>query len=99
MEKELLDIVSEWFDKYVVFISTVSAIADIAIFYVFYVHVRNLFWKKVELSCGSFKIRQMHFTVQNVTNVVSLRYYNGGVVPDDVRKEILKVTCPKTKDL
>lgn len=92
------DTVINWFDSYVVFISTVRAMANIAIFYVFYTDVRKLFWRKVELSCGSFKIRQKHFTVQNVTNVVSLRYYGGGLVPDDVRKEILKATCPKIKE-
>jgi hypothetical protein len=41
----------------------------------------------------------MHFTVQSVTNVVSLKYYDGGLVPDEVRKEILKVTCPKIKEV
>lgn len=92
------DTVINWFDSYVVFISAVRAMANIAIFYVFYTDVRKLFWRKVELSCGTFKIRQKHFTVQNVTNVVSLRYYGGGLVPDDVRKEILKVTCPKIKE-
>lgn len=92
------DTVINWFDSYVVFISTVRAMANIAIFYVFYTDVRKLFWRKVELSCGTFKIRQKHFTVQNVTNVVSLRYYGGGLVPDDVRKEILKATCPKIKE-
>ncbi|MBE6328908.1 MAG: hypothetical protein E7072_02160 [Bacteroidales bacterium] len=92
------DTIVNWFDSYVVFISAVRAMANIAIFYVFYTDVRKLFWRKVELSCGTFKIRQKHFTVQNVTNVVSLRYYGGGLVPDDVRKEILKATCPKVKE-
>lgn len=92
------DTIVNWFDSYVVFISAVRAMANIAIFYVFYTDVRKLFWRKVELSCGTFKIRQKHFTVQNVTNVVSLRYYGGGLVPDDVRKEILKATCPKIKE-
>jgi hypothetical protein len=99
MEKEFFDLISEWFRSYVVFISAVSAMADIAIFYVFYTNVCKLFWKKVKLSCGTFKIRNKDFTVQNVTNVVSLHYYGGGVVPDDVRKEILKATCPKVKEV
>jgi hypothetical protein len=99
MEKDFFDVVSELFKNYVVFISAVSAMANIAIFYVFYTNIRKLFWRKVELSCGTFKIRQMHFTVQNVTNVVSLKYYDGGLVPDEVRKEILKVTCPKIKEV
>lgn len=85
------------FDSYLVFISTVKALSNIAIFYVFYTNVRKLFCKKVKLSCGSFKIKRKHFTAQNVTNVVSLRFYNGGLVPDEIRKEILRVTCPEIK--
>ena len=77
----------------------IKALANLSIFYVSYINIRKLFWKKVELSCGSFKIRQKHFTVQNVTNVVSLKYYGGGHVPDDIRTEILKATCPKVKEL
>lgn len=99
MGKEILNVFSEWFNSYVEFIYAVRAMADIAIFYVFYTDISNQFWKKVELSCGSFKIRQKYFTVQNVTNIVSLKYYGGGVVPPEIREEILKVTCPKVKEL
>lgn len=97
MENVALDFISEWFNKYIVIISAIRATANVAIFYVFYTYIRKLFWRKVELSCGTFKIRNKDFTVQNVTNVVSLRYYGGGKVPDEIRKEILKVTCPKVK--
>ena len=95
---ELFDSFLDLVDKYAGFVAVIKALANLSIFYVSYINIRKLFWRKVELSCGTFKIRQKHFTVQNVTNVVSLRYYGGGLVPDDVRKEILKVTCPKIKE-
>lgn len=99
MEQDFFESMHIMLNNYISFIRVIEALANIAIFYVFYTNIRKLFWRKVELSCGSFRIRQMHFTVQNVTNVVSLKYYNGGIVLDEVRKEMLKATCLKTKDL
>jgi hypothetical protein len=96
---ELFDSFLDLVDKYAGFVVVIKALANLSIFYVSYINIQKLFWKKVELSCGSFKIRQKHFTVQNVTNVVSLKYYDGGLVPNEVRKEILKVTCPKIKEV
>lgn len=96
---ELFDSFLDPVDEYAGFVAVIKALANLSIFYVSYINIRKLFWKKVELSCGSFKIRQKHFTVQNVTNVVSLKYYDGGLVPNEVRKEILKVTCPKIKEV
>ena len=96
---ELFDSFLDLVDKYAGFVAVIKALANLSIFYVSYINIQKLFWKKVELSCGSFKIRQKHFTVQNVTNVVSLKYYGGGHVPDDIRTEILKATCPKVKEL
>ncbi|MEE0996221.1 MAG: hypothetical protein U0L74_02435 [Paludibacteraceae bacterium] len=96
---ELFDSFLELVDEYAGFVAVIKALANLSIFYVSYINIQKLFWKKVELSCGSFKIRQKHFTVQNVTNVVSLKYYDGGLVLNEVRKEILKVTCPKIKEV
>lgn len=96
---DLFDSFLDLVDEYAGFVAVIKALANLSIFYVSYINIQKLFWKKVELSCGSFKIRQKHFTVQNVTNVVSLKYYDGGLVLNEVRKEILKVTCPKIKEV
>ena len=56
-------------------------------------------YRDVRLSIGSFRVRNKHFTVQNVTNIVSATFYDGGHVPEDIRKEILLLTIPKIKDL
>lgn len=61
--------------------------------------IGNLCYRKIELSCGSFKVKRKHFDVQNVTNIVSLYFYDGGQVPAEIRKEILLKTTPQIKDL
>ncbi len=56
-------------------------------------------YKKVDLSCGSFKVRRKDFTWQKLTPLVSRIFYDGGNVPDEVRKEILKLTELPVKDI
>lgn len=56
-------------------------------------------YQTVSLSCGSFKIRKRNFDVQNVTNIVSLHYFNGGQIPAEIRKEILQKLTPKVEEL
>lgn len=64
-----------------------------------YIAIRDLFPKKVNLSIGSFVVRRKHFNVQNVTNIVSAQFYEGGTVPDSVRREIILLTSPKVKKI
>ena len=58
---------------------------------------RNWTYKTVNLSIGSFKVRRKDYNVQNITNLVSLHFYGGGLVPDTIRREILQKTSPKVK--
>lgn len=64
-----------------------------------YAFVRDCRYKKVELTVGSFEIRRKDLDAQNVTNVVSAMFYDGGRVPDDIRCEIIKATMPKVKKI
>jgi len=64
-----------------------------------YIAIRDLFPKKENLSIGSFVVRRKHFNVQNVTNIVSVQFYEGGTVPDSVRREIILLTSPKVKKI
>lgn len=64
-----------------------------------YSFIRDWRYIKVELSIGTFTIRHKELNVQNVTNVVSALFYGGGQVPTDVRKEIIKMTMPKIKNV
>lgn len=54
---------------------------------------------KVQLSIGTFKIKRKYFDVQNITNIVSANYYDGGQVPPEIRKEIINLTCPKIQKM
>ena len=76
-----------------------SIINNLSILCIVYVLARGYFYRKVQLSIGSFKIRRRDFSVQNITNIVSMKFYNGGEVPANIRKEILTVTCPQVKNL
>ena len=61
--------------------------------------MRDWLPKKVDLSIGSFIVRKKYYNVQNVTNIVSAQFYNGGIVPDSVRREIIIKTSPKVKNI
>lgn len=76
-----------------------TIINNLSILCIVYVLARGYFYRKVRLSVGSFRIRRKDFTVQNITNIVSMKFYNGGEIPAAVRKEILTVTCPYAKNL
>ena len=61
--------------------------------------IGSLKYKKIELSCGSFSVNRKNYDVQNITNIVSLYFYDGAKIPDNIRKEILEKTVPNVKDL
>lgn len=61
--------------------------------------LRNYVTRTVTLSVGSFKIKQKYYDVQNITNIVSVRFYGGGQIPPEVRREILELTCPNIKEI
>lgn len=78
--------------------SFLEGLANLSIIWVAFITVRGFTYKTVTLSIGSFKVRRKDCNVQNVTNLVSMLFYAGGVVPDSVRKEILEKTTPKFKE-
>ena len=79
--------------------SILGGLADLSIIWVAFLAVKGYTYKTVCLSVGSFKMKRKDCNVQNVTNLVSLYYYDGGIVPDNVRKEILEKTSPNIKEL
>lgn len=76
-----------------------TIVNNLSILCIVFFLVRGYFYQKVNLSVGTFKIRKRDFSVQNITNIVSMKFYNGGEVPANIRKEILLVTCPDVKNL
>lgn len=81
-----------WFGNFM------RGLANLSIIWVAFLTIRGYTYKIVRLSIGSFKIKRKDCNVQNVTNLVSLHFYNGGTVPDNVRMEILEKTSPKIKE-
>lgn len=57
--------------------------------------LRDYFPMRVKLSIGSFTVKRKHYNAQSVTNIVSAKFYDGGLVPDNVRKEIIVCTSPR----
>lgn len=49
----------------------------------------------IQLSCGEISLRQRDINIQNLTNMVSKKFYQGGMIPPTVRAEIMEVTLPK----
>ena len=45
----------------------------------------------------TIKIRVRHINTQNLTNVISARFYAGGMVSATVRSQIMAVTNPATR--
>lgn len=77
------------------FSDSIQALFAIFSLYGIYAFLRDWMPKTVKLSVGSFTIKRKYFDVQNITNIVSAYYFNGGQVPSDIRKEIIELTCPK----
>lgn len=79
--------------------SLLEGLVNVSIVWIAFVYIRDLTYKRVDLSIGSFKVRRKDYNVQNITNLVSLHYYDGGMIPDEIRGEILRKTSPKIKNL
>lgn len=67
--------------------------------YGIYALARDWMTVTVELSIGSFSIKRKYYDVQNITNIVSANFYDGGQVPPEIRREIIELTCPKIKNV
>lgn len=88
---------NEFFYNILGFSNLVDAFFKIFSIYGIYAFIKDWMRVTVRLSIGSFKIRKKYYDVQNITNIVSANFYDGGQVPADVRKEIIELTCPKIR--
>lgn len=77
----------------------IGALGGYVSLYALYVYIKDWMYKKVDLSIGSFVVRKKNYNVQNVTNIVSAQFYDGGTVPDNIRKEIILLTSPKVRNV
>lgn len=89
---------STFIDHWGPWVSIITGV--ISLFTFLYVTVGGIvFKKKVVLhSLGPeqvrFRVQLRNYNVQQITNVVSARYFNGGTVPPHVRQEIIEMTAP-----
>lgn len=85
-------------DHFGPWISLITGVVSLSTF--LYVTVGGIIFKKkvVLYSVSSepvrFRVQLRNYNVQQITNVVSARYYNGGTVPPHVRQEIIGLTAP-----
>lgn len=89
-----------WFISVSVVLSIIKATVGVSSIYGIYSFCKqHIIKKKVILSIGEFTVQKKDYTIQNVTNIVSNLFYEGGTIPDNVRKEILKQMCPKVTNI
>lgn len=68
--------------------------------YGIYHFIKDLFsYKTIHTSIGTFQMKRKDVNIQNLTNIISAHFYDGGKIPDNVRKEIIELTMPKIKKL
>lgn len=94
----MLDIIHNCIDYFLGLGNIMQAVLGVFSFYGMYSFIRDWQSKKVVFSLGEFNIKRKYFDVQNITNIVSAEYYGGGKVPDNIRKEIIKLTTPDAKN-
>ena len=78
-------------------VNAIRVVFGLSSIYGIYSFVMNWVPKTISLSIGTFKIKRKDFDVQNLTNVVSANFFNGGQIPPEIRREIIEKTCPKIK--
>ena len=71
------------------FFSTVSFIIYWILFF-----KHRCFKKKISLQNGKyhFRIKRKNFNSTDLTTIVSNLYFNGGLIPGELRQEIFKIT-------
>lgn len=85
-------------NKVIFIISTLTGVISLATF--LYVTVGGRVIKKtvrlrsIQVKPVTFKVQLRNYNVQQITNIVSARYFGGGNVPPHVRKEIIALTAP-----
>lgn len=79
----------------------IQGIANLSIIWIALASIRGYFWKNIHVKCSSldanFKIRYKDTNIQSLTNFISYKFYDGGILPPDVRKELIDITTPQIK--
>ena len=76
-----------------------EGLVNVSLLWMLFVTIRDRSFKTVDLSIGSFMVKRKDYNVQNITNLVNLHFYDGGIIPDNIRQEIIQKTAPSIKGL
>ena len=95
----MLQNIIDFINSYNYIFVIVSFVADWSVFFIAYNKIRSLKKLKIELPCGTFKIRVRDCNASNLTNLTSKLFYNGGNVPDDIRKKLIDYTAPLASEV
>lgn len=56
--------------------------------------LRGFQWVTIHISIGTFKVQRKDMDLPTLTAIVSENFFDGGWLPDSVRKELLTLTTP-----
>lgn len=76
-----------------------EVVANLILSYAAYKWYKGEQWAEVKLSIGSFRVKRKHMDLPTLTAIVSQTFYEGGWLPDGIRKELLVITTPSIKEL
>lgn len=100
MFSEYIEIIASFIDGYRPVLETLKSLSAISIIIA---SIRFLwgqfYYIRVNLSCGSFKVRKKDMTWQKLTPLVSSLFFNGDRVSPEVRSEILGITGLPVKEV
>lgn len=77
----------------------IEAVANAILVFAAYRWIRCQRKVTVTLSIGSFRVRRRDCDLPTLTAIVSRVFFEGGWLPDDIRKELLAITTPKVSDV
>ena len=80
-------------------LGAINFFADLSIFYMLYTKYKSHKKVDIDLPCGSFRIRRGDMNIGNLTNITSSNFYDGGKVPDDIRKKLIEYTAPEVYEV
>ena len=74
-----------------------DTIANLILFVAAFQWARGYRWVKMTFSCGQLSMRAKDINASSLTNAISTKFFSGGQVSPEVRKEIILLINPKTR--
>lgn len=75
--------------------ASIFSLASLLIIIINTIFPKKVLLKKVGINGVKFRVQRKHFNVQQITNIISSCYYEGGQIPPPVRNEIIELTSAR----